>query len=65
MKFGTVPEVNIDNYKTDKIILTRIPSISGERFDTYVMGSRSSDYDRVTDAYKLKYRDNDAIVSGS
>ena len=29
------------------------------------MGSRPTDYDRVNDPLKLRYRDNDAIVSSA
>lgn len=29
------------------------------------MGSRKTDYDKVTDVFRLKYRDEDAIVSES
>jgi hypothetical protein len=38
-------EVNVDNeYKTSKLVLTRVDAISGNKSDTFEMGSRSTDY---------------------
>jgi hypothetical protein len=65
MSFAMVSDVNVDEYKTSKLVLSRIDEISGEKLDTYSMGSRSTDYSKVTDAAKLKYRDDDSIVAQS
>ena len=65
MKFAILPDVNIDEYKTKMLVMSRVDKISGEKFDNYTMGSRRTDYDRVTDPYKLKYRDSDSVVVAS
>lgn len=65
MTFANDISVNSDEYKTSKIVLTRIDSISGEKKDTFEMGVHSTDYDEVTDQKRIKYKDNEAIVDGS
>ena len=50
MKFvGTVSANSGNQYKTKKLLLSRIDSISGEKFDTFTMGSHKEDYDLVKD----------------
>ena len=39
MSFANGVNVNVDDYKTSKLVLQRIDSISGEKFDTFTMGS--------------------------
>ena len=65
MTFANDISVNSDEYKKSKIVLTRIDSISGEKEDTFEMGSHASDYDEVTDQKRIKYKDNEAIVVGA
>lgn len=64
MAFANDISVNSDEYKTSKIVLTRIDSISGEKEDTFEMGVHSTDYDEVADQKRIKYKDNEAIVGG-
>ena len=46
MQFVNGVSVNeSDEYKTSKIVLTRISDISSGKFATFGMGSRSTDYD--------------------
>lgn len=54
-----------DVYKTSKLVLTRVDSISAGKFDEFTMGSQSSDYDKITDENKVKYSDAESILSGS
>lgn len=62
MTFTGDLSVNSGNqYKTSKIVLQRIDSVSGDKHDTFVMGSHSSDYDKVDDRSKTKYATKDAI----
>lgn len=63
--FGTLPDINTDLYKKDKLLLLRIPSISGRKFDIFEMGSHSSDYDLVTDMEARKYRDIESNPDGA
>ena len=65
MRFASGVNVNIDEYKTKKLVLQRIENISGEKFDMFTMGSHVSDYDLVTDPKKRKYKDDEAIVDGA
>ena len=66
MKFTGNINANVgDEYKTKKIFLSRIDAISGEKFDTFAMGSHQDDYDLVTDLQKRKYRDAESIVDGA
>ena len=60
-----VPVNDDDQYKTSKIVLTRVNTISGHENDKFVMGSHATDYDLVTDPNKRKYRDAEAIVDGA
>ena len=65
MRFDSGVDVNVDEYKTSKLVLTRIDSISGEKFDTFTMGSHATDYDLVSDPKKRKYKDDESIVDGA
>lgn len=65
MKFANSLSVNTDEYKTSKLVLTRIDSISANNFDTFEMGSHSTDYAAITDEAILKHKDPEAIVEGS
>ena len=65
MGFASGVNVNVNDYKTSKLVLTRIDSISGEKFDTFTMGSHTTDYDLVTDSKKRKYKDDESIVDGA
>ena len=65
MSFASGVNVNVDDYKTSKLVLTRIDNISGEKFDTFTMGSHTTDYDLVTDPKKRKYKDDESIVDGA
>lgn len=65
MKFSTGVSVNVDDYKTSKLVLQRIDNISGEKLDTFTMGSHATDYDLVTDPKRRKYRDDESIVDGA
>ena len=47
------------------MVLARIDRISGEKFDTFTMGSHSTDYDLIADSKKRKYKDDESIVDGS
>ena len=61
------------SYKTTKIVLTRMESISGDyRKDqddedgtAFTMGSRDTYYSKITDANRLKYKASEAIVQKS
>ena len=65
MIFTSDVRVNEDNtYKTSKIVLSRIDSISGRNSDTFIMGSRSSDYEKVS-SDESKLASADAILDGS
>ena len=57
MSFANGVNVNVDDYKTSKIVLQRIDKISGEKFDTFTMGSHATDYDLIVDSKKRKYKD--------
>lgn len=65
MSFASGVNVNVDDYKTSKLVLQRIDNISGEKFDTFTMGSHATDYDLVTDPKKRKYKDDESIVDGA
>lgn len=65
MSFASGVNVNVDDYKTSKLVLQRIDSISGEKFDTFTMGSHETDYDLVIDPKKRKYKDDESIVDGA
>ena len=66
MEFSvSLSDFNIDDYKTDKLLLTRVPDISGMKFDTFEMGSHSSDYNLVTDMKARKYRDPESNPDGA
>ena len=65
MTFASGVNVNVDEYKTRKLVLQRIDKISGERFDTFTMGSHASDYDLVTDPKKRKYKDDESILDAA
>ena len=65
MKFASGVTVNVEDYKTSKLVLKRIDNISGEKLDTFTMGSHATDYDLVTDPKRRKYRDNESIVDGA
>ena len=65
MSFVAGISVQSNEYKTSKLVLSRVDSISGERFTTFTMGSHESDYDLVTDLQKRKYRDSDSVVDGA
>lgn len=66
MKFASGVNVNAnDEYKKSKLVLTRIPNISGEYISQFVMGSQSTDYLEITDKLKLKYKDGESITSNS
>lgn len=65
MSFADGVNVNVDEYKTKKLVLQRIDSISGENFDTFIVGSHSTDYDLITDPKKRKYGDSEAILDGA
>ncbi len=54
-----------DEYKTSKIVFTKIDEISGEKFDRAVVGSHSTDYDLVSDPTKRKYSDSEAVLDGA
>lgn len=54
-----------DTYKTDKLLLTKVPDISGMKFDTFEMGSHSSDYNLITDMEARKYRDPESNPDGA
>lgn len=51
-----------DEYKTSKIVLTRISDISAGKFATFGMGSRSTDYDQVTSESRIRYSDAESIL---
>ncbi len=65
MSFANGVNVNVDYYKTSKMVLTRVDKISGEKFDTFTMGSHATDYDLITDPKKRKYKDDESIVDGA
>lgn len=65
MSFANGVNVNVDEYKTSKIVLQRIDKISGEKFDTFTMGSHATDYDLIVDSKKRKYKDDESIVEGA
>ena len=65
MSFANGVNVNVDDYKTSKLVLQRIDSISGEKFDTFTMGSHATDYDLVIDHKKRKYKDDESIVDSA
>ena len=65
MSFVSGVNVNVDEYKTQKLVLTRVESISGENFDKFTMGSHATDYDLVSDPKKRKYKDDESIVDGA
>lgn len=65
MSFASGVNVNVNDYKTSKLVLQRIDKISGEKFDTFTMGSHATDYDLIVDPKKRKYKDNESIVDGA
>jgi hypothetical protein len=65
MSFGNIKQVNSDEYKTSKLVLQRIDSISSSKFDSFIMGSHVTDYAEVTDELKKKYKEGDSITEGS
>jgi hypothetical protein len=65
MSFADGVNVNVDEYKTKKLVLTRVDKISGEKCDTFTMGSNHNDYDLITDPKKRKYKDDESIVDGA
>ena len=68
MKFMGNKDVNSDEYKTSKLVLTRIDPISGENADEFEMGSHASDYEEIDgEKYplKIKYMDTESIKYGA
>lgn len=65
MSFSDGVNVNVDEYKTNKLVLTRVDKISGEKCDTVTMGSNHNDYDLIVDPKKRKYKDDESIVDGA
>ena len=65
MSFASGVNVNVDEYKTKKLVLQRIDKVSGDKLDTFTMGSHATDYDLITDPRKRKYRDAESIVDGA
>lgn len=65
MSFADGVNVNVDEYKTKKLVLTRVDKISGEKCDTFTMGSNHNDYDLIVDPKKRKYKDDESIVDGA
>ena len=65
VRFAGNMQVNTDEYKTSKIVLQRVDSISGQNFDTFEMGSHASDYTTVLDKLSIKYSDPGSIVDGA
>ena len=61
MKFMGNKNVNSDEYKTSKLVLTRIDQISGENADEFEMGSHASDYEEIDGENK----DTETIIAGS
>jgi len=45
MKFASNISVNQNEYKTSKMVLSRVDAISGDKFVEFSMGSHASDYD--------------------
>ena len=45
MKFASNISVNQNEYKTSKMVLSRVDAISGDKFVEFTMGSHASDYD--------------------
>ena len=65
MIFTSDVRVNEDNtYKTSKIVLNRVDAISGKNSDTFIMGSKASDYKKV-DSSESRLATSDAILVGS
>ena len=65
MSFTEIENVNKDEYKTSKLVFTRIDGISATNFSSFTMGSRATDYDKVDNALRIKYKDDDSIVDGA
>lgn len=63
MKFvRDIDEVNVNQYKTNKILLQNVMDLSSTNVVKFSMGSRPSDYDQVDDVNALKYADEESIV---
>lgn len=71
-----IDDVNINEYKTSKMVLSRMYDICGGGvYDKntnstngeviFKMGSSTSDYNKIVDKLKLLYKDDEAIVTGS
>lgn len=66
VQFRNGVDVNADDtYKKDKLVLTRVEAISADGFETFTMGSKSTDYDYVTNENKIKYADSEAMPGQS
>lgn len=66
MSFVGELNVNVDDtYKKDKLLLTKVKSISGKKSDTFELGSHSSDYNLITDMEARKYRDPESNPDGA
>jgi hypothetical protein len=66
VSFQNGVDVNADDtYKKSKIVLTRVEPISAANFDTATIGSKTTDYDLVTNETKIKYSDDESILGGA
>lgn len=66
MKFASNINVNSgDTYKTDKLVLTRVPTISTKMYSGFSIGSHTEDYDKITDELLKKYSDPEAVLDAS
>ena len=65
LSFENIADVNTDEYKTAKLVLTRFKDISADKSDTFTMGSSNLEYSEITDSLKLTYKDKDAITLNS
>lgn len=66
LEFASGVDVNADDtYKKSKLVLTRIPEISGQNWDTFKMGSQSKYYEKILDENRIKYSDDESILDAA
>ena len=65
MRFLSSVDVQNNEYKTSKMVLSRIDGISGGKSDVFTMGSKDTDYDMITNEAKVKFSDQESVLGES
>ena len=65
MRFLSSVDVQNNEYKTSKMVLSRVDGISGGKSDVFTMGSKDTDYDMITNEAKVKFSDQESVLGES